>query len=293
MSSPVATTPTVHPPASSAPSCAAASMPIARPLTTVMPARAAERGDLARVGDSHRRRGAGADDRDAWRVERVGAVALAEQHPRHPGVERRVEQVGVADREVVARRVPSDGFGGSPQVLSEVHGAVDVGRRDLGPVVQVGDGACDSPDACRAPAGQHARLAPAVPGARSRRARAPRSARARRRGRGRCDATACRCSRARCRSTAAATRAAASAEDSPRLVPAARISSRMSKRSSSGADNLRAYRARCTSLQRHCSDVRPHGHGLAHATSKKDGRKRRRSGRAADPHDALLERLPQ
>ena len=105
-SSPVATTPTVSPPASSAPSCAAPSIPIANPLTTVTPASARYAAELARVGETVRRRRPRTDDGDPRRVERVGPFAFAEQHQRPVG-ERVGDGVAVVVRDPdprVARR---------------------------------------------------------------------------------------------------------------------------------------------------------------------------------------------
>ena len=54
-----------------------------------------------------------------------------------------------------------------------------------------------------------------------------------------------------------------------------------------------AYRIRWASPQRHSNALRPHGHGLAHATSRKSAGKLERSRRAADADDAFFEWLAQ
>ena len=78
-SRPVATTPIVRPPPSMAPWCAAPSIPMARPLITVIPdgrerGRASSRASASPCGVAAR-----ADDGDARRVERVGSIALGDQ----------------------------------------------------------------------------------------------------------------------------------------------------------------------------------------------------------------------
>ena len=100
-SRPVATTPTVRPPASSAPVCAAR-VDADREAAdhSDAGARAAGR-HLARVGKPERSRGARADDGDAGRLERVGPIALAQQEARHVG-----QELGVADRKIVGIAPP-------------------------------------------------------------------------------------------------------------------------------------------------------------------------------------------
>ena len=123
----------------------------------------AERGDLARVGDAHRRRGASADDRDPRRVERAGPVALAEEHARHPGVDHRVEEVGVADREVVAAH-PTMRLA-AHQRSSRIHAARSTSPAAISvAIVEVGDRARDAADAGRPASGQLANPALSEPG---------------------------------------------------------------------------------------------------------------------------------
>ena len=90
------------PPPSSAPSCAAPSMPMARPLTTVIPAAASvapsSRASASPCGVAARV----PDDRDPWRVERVGPLALGEQH--RPAARGSGRGSGSAGSLVAARR---------------------------------------------------------------------------------------------------------------------------------------------------------------------------------------------
>ena len=89
------------PPASSAPSCAAPSIPIARPLTTVTPARARDAPSSSASASPWGVAARVPDDRDAWAVERVRAAHLRRRSTAawsaSAGVDRRSRSSGHED----------------------------------------------------------------------------------------------------------------------------------------------------------------------------------------------------
>ena len=165
-------TPTTVPPASSAPSCAAASMPMARPLTTVIPARPARRRARTASARPCGRRGAGTDHRHPAPAERLRPVALGEQHRgtvRHlvdrvarppvdvdAGAARRqqpVDAIGV--RRPPARCAPAltGPEGRRPRRAShstaDAEAALETGERADGPATAVDAAPATDPGSCR------------------------------------------------------------------------------------------------------------------------------------------------